>query len=80
MNFLKTTEQDSDYDHLEKMSVDKILTIINKEDGGVAESVKQSIPQIELLVNEIVAKIKEGGRLFYIGAGCLLYTSDAADE
>ena len=29
MNFLKTTEQDSDYDHLEKMSVDKILTIIN---------------------------------------------------
>ena len=69
MNFLKTTEQDSDYDHLEKMSVDKILTIINKEDGGVAESVKQSIPQIELLVNQIVAKIKEGGRLFYIGAG-----------
>ena len=69
MNFLKTTEQDSHYDHLEKMSVDKILTIINKEDGGVAESVKQSIPQIELLVNEIVAKIKEGGRLFYIGAG-----------
>ena len=69
MNFLKTTEQDSHYDHLEKMSVDKILTTINKEDGGVAESVKQSIPQIELLVNEIVAKIKEGGRLFYIGAG-----------
>ena len=69
MNFLKTTEQDSHYDHLEKMSVDKILTTINKEDGGVAESVKQSIPQIELLVNQIVAKIKEGGRLFYIGAG-----------
>ena len=69
MNFLKTTEQDSHYDHLEKMSVDKMLKTINKEDGGVAESVKQSIPQIELLVNEIVAKIKEGGRLFYIGAG-----------
>lgn len=69
MAFTKTTEQDSHYDHLEKMSVEKILTTINKEDSGVAEAVKIAVPQIEVLVNQIVGKIKDGGRLFYIGAG-----------
>jgi N-acetylmuramic acid 6-phosphate etherase len=29
----------------------------------------QALPQIETLVNQIVAKMKLGGRLFYIGAG-----------
>lgn len=69
MAFTKTTEQDSHYDHLEKMSVEKILTTINKEDSGVAEAVKIAVPQIEVLVNQIVGKIKDGGRLFYVGAG-----------
>ena len=69
MAFTKTTEQDSHYDHLEKMSVEKILATINKEDSGVAEAVKLAVPQIEVLVNQIVGKIKDGGRLFYIGAG-----------
>ena len=48
MAFTKTTEQDSHYDHLEKMSVEKILTTINKEDSGVAEAVKIAVPQIEV--------------------------------
>lgn len=69
MAFTKTTEQDSHYDHLEKMSVEKILTTINQEDSGVAEAVKIAVSQIEVLVNQIVAKIKDGGRLFYMGAG-----------
>tara|TARA_B110000967_G_scaffold201427_1_gene238695 strand:- start:3436 stop:4266 length:831 start_codon:yes stop_codon:yes gene_type:complete len=69
MNFLKTTEQDSHYDHLETKSVDEILKTINQEDHGVAEAVKIAVPQIQVLVNQIVCKIKAGGRLFYIGAG-----------
>ncbi len=69
MTFTKTTEQSSNYDHLEKMSISELLTNINKEDQIVPKAVKKSIPQIKILVNQVVAKLKQGGRLFYIGAG-----------
>ena len=42
---------------------------INKEDQSVAIAVKKVIPQVEALVNQIVPRMKKGGRLFYIGAG-----------
>jgi len=64
-----TTESTSLYNHLEKMSVNEILSSINQEDQTVPNAIKQAIPQIEKVVEVIAAKIKEGGRLFYIGAG-----------
>ncbi|WP_147676116.1 N-acetylmuramic acid 6-phosphate etherase [Algibacter pacificus] len=69
MNFTKTTEQDSKYNHLEKMSIVELLTNINNEDKTVPLAVEKALPQIEKLVEQIVAKLKNGGRLFYMGAG-----------
>src|SRR5690554_5280199 len=69
MNFIKTTESDSHYDHLERMSVSELLQNINKEDKTVANSVAESIPQIEKVTEKIIEKLKSGGRLFYLGAG-----------
>jgi N-acetylmuramic acid 6-phosphate etherase len=69
MNFTKTTEQSSKYEHLEKMSVSELLTNINQEDKSVPLAIEKALPQIERLVIEVVAKMKQGGRLFYIGAG-----------
>jgi N-acetylmuramic acid 6-phosphate etherase len=69
MTFTKTTEQSSKYEHLEKMSVTELLTNINNEDKTVPLAVEKALPQIESLVAQIVAKMKLGGRLFYIGAG-----------
>lgn len=69
MSFTKTTEQDSYYDHLEKMSVQDLIQNINKEDQTVALAVQKSIPQITNLTEQIVSKLESGGRLFYIGAG-----------
>ncbi len=69
MSFIKTTEQSSKYDHLEKMSVADLLHNINQEDKTVPFAVEKALPQIENLVNAIVEKMKLGGRLFYIGAG-----------
>ena len=69
MTFTKTTEQSSKYEHLEKMSVHELLTNINQEDKTVPLAVEKALPQIETLVTQIVAKMKLGGRLFYIGAG-----------
>ena len=65
----KITESDSNYDGLEKMSVFDLLLNINKEDKTVANSVAEQIPQIEKLINAIVLQMKNGGRLFYLGAG-----------
>ncbi|WP_100612407.1 N-acetylmuramic acid 6-phosphate etherase [Confluentibacter lentus] len=69
MNFIKTTEQDSNYNHLEKMSVSELLKNINNEDKTVALAVEKALPQIENLIEQIVSKLKIGGRLFYLGAG-----------
>ena len=69
MNFTKTTEQSSKYEHLEKMSVADLLQNINNEDKSVPLAVEKALPQIEKLVEQIVLKMKLGGRLFYIGAG-----------
>lgn len=63
------TESDSIYDHLEKMKIRDLLININKEDQKVPFAVKKSIPEIENLVKVITARMKRGGRLFYIGAG-----------
>ena len=68
-NLKPDTEIDSLYSNLEKMSTLELLTNINAEDNKVAKVVKKQIPTIEKLVDAIVPKIKNGGRLFYIGAG-----------
>src|SRR6476660_759714 len=68
-DFLKITEQASEYHHLEKMSVLEILSHINEEDQTVPFAVAEAIPQIESLVHAITDKMLMGGRLFYIGAG-----------
>jgi len=64
-----TTEQSSKYNDLEKMGTLKLLTNINREDKSIAVAVEKSIPKIHKLVDVAVSKMKNGGRLFYIGAG-----------
>jgi N-acetylmuramic acid 6-phosphate etherase len=63
------TESPSHFNHLEQMSVAELLRNINQEDQSVPLAVEKALPQIEKLVSQIVPKMKEGGRLFYIGAG-----------
>ncbi|MFL5763314.1 MAG: N-acetylmuramic acid 6-phosphate etherase [Bacteroidia bacterium] len=65
----KTTESDSAYEALDKMSVKELLVNINKEDQTVPLAIRKEIPSIEKFVNVIVKAMKNGGRLFYMGAG-----------
>ena len=69
MSFIKISEQSSLYDDLEKKSVHELLVDINTEDQKIALAVQDCIPQIEKLVNQIVPRMKEDGRIFYMGAG-----------
>jgi N-acetylmuramic acid 6-phosphate etherase len=68
-DFIKVTEQTSNYRHLDTMSVMEILTNLNKEDKTVPSAVEKAVPKIEKLVTVIADKMLAGGRLFYIGAG-----------
>lgn len=64
-----TTEQASNYNNLEKMSTSELLKNINNEDKTVPNAIEKVLPVIEKLVDAIYLKMKNGGRLFYIGAG-----------
>ena len=66
---IPVTEQPSHFDDLEKMSVGELLMHINQEDALVAEVVRGAIPQIQAFVEAIEPRMKQGGRLFYVGAG-----------
>src|SRR5690606_16715366 len=64
-----TTEKESNYQNLDKMSVSELLVNMNNEDQTVAIAVQKAIPQIERLIEAAVSSMKKGGRLFYVGAG-----------
>jgi N-acetylmuramic acid 6-phosphate etherase len=66
---MTTTESASHYKDLEKMSIRKLLAGINQEDATVPQAIRRVIPKMERLIKVIVARMADGGRLFYIGAG-----------
>lgn len=65
----KTTETSSLYQDLEKMSTLNLLSNMNLEDHKVPQVIAGILPQIEGVVNAVYEKMKEGGRLFYMGSG-----------
>ena len=65
----RITEQPSQYRHLEKMSVDELITHINREDQTVALAIEKQLPQISRLITAVEMQLKAGGRMFYLGAG-----------
>ena len=65
----KSTEESSHYQNLQDMSVLELIQNINLEDKSVAYTIEKILPEIEILINQIVPRMKAGGRLFYMGAG-----------
>lgn len=55
--------------HIDALSTEEMLRVINGEDRKVAEAVEYEIPAIARAVDAIAAAFRNGGRLFYIGAG-----------
>ena len=69
MSFEKITEKDSLYNDLHKMSTKEIITNIHKEDQKAVNAIKKILPKISDLIDKIFQKLKNNGRLFYLGAG-----------
>src|SRR5690348_6287030 len=66
---LTTEQQNPASAHIDAVSTEEMLRIMNDEDHKVADAVKREIPAIARAVDAIVAAVESGGRLFYIGAG-----------
>ncbi|NQX78136.1 N-acetylmuramic acid 6-phosphate etherase [Gilvibacter sp.] len=67
--FHKTTESDSLYNDLELKSTRELLEGINTEDQKVPQIISGILPDIEAVVEQTVVRLRDGGRLFYLGAG-----------
>jgi N-acetylmuramic acid 6-phosphate etherase len=55
--------------NLDRMTALEIVRLMNREDRKVAEIVGRELPAIARAVDAIVAAMRSGGRLFYVGAG-----------
>ena len=67
---LGTTEQrNPNTVNIDLMDSIEIVRVINEEDHRVAEAIKEALPQIAEAVDAIVEKLRDGGRLVYVGAG-----------
>ncbi len=65
----RITEQPSHYDHLEQMSVKQLTADINNENMTVPAAIGKALPAINRLIETVEHKLKNGGRLFYVGCG-----------
>lgn len=55
--------------NIDKVSTLDMITMINEEDKKVAFAVEKVKDRIAMAVDAISERIKEGGRLIYVGAG-----------
>jgi N-acetylmuramic acid 6-phosphate etherase len=51
------------------MSSLEIVRLINREDATIATAVARALPQIARAIDAVVAGLRRGGRLIYVGAG-----------
>src|SRR4029077_7199145 len=64
-----TEERNAASKNLDRMTSLEIIRLMNREDRKVAPAVGRAIPAIARAVDEIVKRMKAGGRLIYVGAG-----------
>lgn len=54
---------------LDRMSTEAIIRLMNEEDAAVLTAVNACIPEIAGLADQYAETIRQGGRVFYLGAG-----------
>lgn len=67
---LPITEQENPATaEIDKVSTLDAVRLINEEDKKVAAAVENILPNIAAAIDKIVERLKNGGRLFYVGTG-----------
>src|SRR5437588_8507475 len=54
---------------IDRLDAIDLLRLMNAEDAGVAGAVRTELPSIARAVEGIAGRLREGGRLIYVGAG-----------
>lgn len=68
-NSLKTESYNKKSADIDKMSALEIAMLINEEDKTVAYAVSKAVESIALGIDAMAETLKNGGRIFYVGAG-----------
>lgn len=69
LNTLLTEKRNPYTLNIDKVSTLEMCMLLNEEDKRTAIAVRDALPQIAQAIDEITARLQNGGRLFYIGAG-----------
>ncbi|MEU5861324.1 MULTISPECIES: N-acetylmuramic acid 6-phosphate etherase [unclassified Nonomuraea] len=66
---LSTEQSDPRYSQIDRLPTEQIARLMNQADAGVPEAVAAAVPAISAAIDAIAARMAEGGRLLYVGAG-----------
>ncbi|MER5647770.1 N-acetylmuramic acid 6-phosphate etherase [Streptosporangium sp. NPDC002524] len=69
LSTLSTEQSDPRYSRIDRLPTDQVARLMNAADTAVPAAVAEVIPEISAAVDAVVARMKAGGRLFYVGAG-----------
>lgn len=66
---ISTENRNPNTTDIDTLETEAMLRVINAEDAAISGAVAEHIPNIGRAVDGIVARIRDGGRLVYLGAG-----------
>ncbi|MDM5246035.1 N-acetylmuramic acid 6-phosphate etherase [Lysinibacillus sp. G4S2] len=69
MTKLTTEDYHPETANLDVMSIAEIVQLMNKDDLKITQAIAKVLPEIEQAIEVVINALKNGGRLFYVGAG-----------
>ena len=69
LGHLLTEQRNPDSARIDEMSVAEIIDLMNREDANAVSAVARERERIAAAIELIVESFRQGGRLFYVGAG-----------
>src|SRR5581483_11224060 len=69
LSVLATEQANPASAEIDRMSPLEIVRLINEEDAKVARAIELVLPDIARAIDQIAARMRQGGRLVYMGAG-----------
>lgn len=69
LEHLTTEKRNEETRNLDKLSILETVTKMNQEDEKVIAAIDKKKESIAAVIEQVVASLKNGGRLFYFGAG-----------
>ena len=81
LNKMTTEQRNPATTSIDTMTALEIVTVMNKEDANVPAAIRLHLPEIAQAVDWASESLRQGGRIFYMGAGTSgrLGVSDAAE-